>query len=188
MKKLTTVFFFLAAATCLYAQTFSWDIKFLQGSSQESVAISRTIRMDTGENFLITITPALDCFCYVVLYDSSREIFVLHDRPLRGGATIYLGPFQIEDPPGTETLYVIIGIERQTRLEGLIQSFNINGSRVNANNLYREVVTLQNTASGLGEPASSFIVSGGTSRGSTEEYVTRFSGKDMYVRAITIRH
>ncbi|MDR0312818.1 MAG: DUF4384 domain-containing protein [Treponema sp.] len=189
MKKITAIFFSLAAAMNLYGQTLSWDIKFLQGSGQESVAISRTIRMDTGEAFLISITPALDCFCYVILYDSSREIFVLHDRPIRGGATIHLGPFFIEDPPGTETLYVIIGMERQTMLEALIQNFSNNGSRQNANNLYREVVNLQATVSGLGEPVSSFILSAGTNRGdSPGEYATRFTGKDMYVRAITIRH
>jgi hypothetical protein len=188
MKKFLTLFFFLVAATGLYAQSFAWDIKFLQGRAMESVAISRAIRMYTGEEFLINITPALDCFCYVVLYDAEREISVLHDRPLRAGAEIYLGPFVVENPSGTETLYVIMSRERQTGLEGLIQSFNSNPSRQNANNLYREVVSLQTAASGLGEPASAFIASGGTSRGNTEEYATRFSGKDMYVRAITIRH
>jgi hypothetical protein len=188
MKKIAAVLFFIVMAGSLYAQTFTWDIKFLQGNARESVAISRTIRMQNREGFLISITPALDCFCYVVLYDSSREIDVLHDRPLRGGAELYLGPFEIEDPPGTETLYVIMSRERQPGLESLIQSFSNNPSRQNTNNLYREVVSLQTAASDLGEPASAFIASGGTSRGSTEEYATRFSGKDMYVRAITIRH
>jgi hypothetical protein len=188
MKKITAILIFLLAAMSLYAQTLSWDIKFLQGKERESVAISRTIRMDTGEGFMIGITPAVDCFSYVVLYDSVREIFVLHDTPIKGKTEVYLGPFNVEDPPGTETLYVIMSLQRQTRLEGLIQSFNNNNSQQNANNLYREVVSLQTAASGLGEPSNSFIASGGTSRGSSPEYVTRFSEKDMYVRTITIRH
>jgi hypothetical protein len=188
MKKFIAVFVFIAAAVSLYAQSFSWDIKFIQGRERESVAINRAIRMVNGENFWITVTPASDCFYYVVIYDSSREIAVLHDTPLKAGNEISLGPFEIEDPPGTETLYVITSMARQTNLESLIQGFNSNPSRQNTNNLYREVVNLQTAASGLGEPASSFVPSGGTSRGDSPEYVTRFSGKDMYVRAITIRH
>jgi hypothetical protein len=188
MKKITALFFFFSVAASLFAQALSWDIKFLQGRARESVAISRAVRMDNGEDFLITITPSLDCFCYVVLYDAERKIFVLHDSPLIGGAEILFGPFEIVSPAGTETLYVIMSNERQPELEGLIQSFNNSPSRQNANNLYRKVVSLQTAASGLGEPASTFIASGGTNRGSKEEYATRFSGKDLYVRAITIRH
>jgi hypothetical protein len=144
--------------------------------------------MENGEDFLITVIPAADCFGYIVYYDSNREILVLHDGPMNGRNEVHFGPFEVEEPPGTETLYVIMSLERQTKLEGLIQTFNSNQSRQNANNLYREVVSLQNTASGLGEPASVFIASGGTARGEYEEYATRFSEKKMYVRAISIRH
>ena len=189
MKKIFAALLFLAAGLCLEAQTLSWDIKFLKGRAWESVPISRAIRMETGEGFLINIMPDSDCFCYVVLYDSEREITVLHDKPVRGRDEITLGPFSLEHPPGTETLYVIMSMEKQARLEGLIQSVNSSpGSRQNADNLYREIAGLQNTASGLGEPASSFIASGGTSRGGSEEYITRFTDKSLYVRAITVRH
>jgi len=188
MKKITVLFLFLTAGVYIQAQTLSWDIKFLKGTARESVPINQTIRMENGENFLITITPAADCFSFIVCYDSNREISVLYNASMNGKNEVYLGPIKVEDPPGTETLYVIMSKERQTKLEGLIQAFNSNQSRQNSDNLRREVVSLQNAASGLGEPASSFIASGGTSRGSSEEYATRFSGKDMYVRTITIRH
>jgi len=188
MKKAVVLFLFLTAGVCIQAQTLSWDIKFLKGTARESVPINQIIRMENGEDFLITVIPAADCFGYIVCYDSNREISVLYNAPMNGRNEVYFGPFEVEEPQGTETLYVIISLERQTRLESLIQTFNSNQSRQNANNLYREVVSLQNTASGLGEPASNFIPSGGTSRGSSEEYATRFSGKDIYVRAITIRH
>jgi len=188
MKKAIVLFLFLTAGVCIQAQTLSWDIKFLKGNSKESVPVNQIIRMENGEDFLLVIIPASDCFGYVVYYDSNRDISVLHNAPVKGKNEVFLGPFEVEEPPGTETLYVIISKERQTKLESLIQTFNSNQNRQNANNLYREVVSLQNTASGLGEPASNFIASGGTSRGSSEEYATRFSGKDIYVRAITIRH
>jgi hypothetical protein len=193
MRKVIFVFFFLYIGVCLQAQNLSWDIIFLKGTAQESVPISRQIRMEPGETFLITIKPETNCFSYVVFYNSSRNIFVLQDTPITGGVEVNVGPFELEAPPGVETIYVIIGMNRQTDLEKLIQAYNSNpNSRQNANNLYHEVVNLQTTVSNLGEPASSFIASGGTTRGTAnnalQTQVTRFSGKTMYVRAITIRH
>jgi hypothetical protein len=189
MKKIAAMFVFFIAGFCLYAQTLEWELKFLKGSGQESVPISRQIRMETGETFLITVKPETDCFCYVVFYDSAREISVLRNAPLIGGIEINIGPYKLEDPSGTETFYMIMSLERQRNLESLIQTFNSNAnSRQNANNLYREVVSLQTAASNLGEPASAFIASGGTTRSGSEKYATRFTDKAMYVRAITIRH
>jgi len=189
MKKIAVMFVLFTAGFCLYAQAFAWDIKFLKGKEQESVPISRQIRMETGETFLITVKPEADCFCYVVFSDSERQISVLHDTPIAGGIEINIGPFKLEDPSGTETFYVIMSLERQKNLENLIQTFNSNAnSRQNANNLYREVINLQTATSNLGEPASAFIASGGTTRSGSEIYTTRFTDKAMYVRAITIRH
>jgi len=194
MKKITALFFFFTVGFCLYAQTLTWDIKFLKGTEKESVPISRQIKMETGEVFLITVMPEADCFCYVIFYDSERQISVIRNAPIQDGIEINIGPFQLEDPPGTETFYVIMSLARQKNLENLIQAFNGNpNSKQNANNLYGEVANLQKAASNLGEPASSFVASGGTTRGAPGEnvqqaQVTRFSGKAMYVRAITIRH
>jgi hypothetical protein len=193
MKKIAAMFVFFTTGICLYAQALAWDVKFLKGRAQESLPISRQIRMETGDFFLITVKPEADCFCYVVFYDSSREITVLKDAPLMGGVEMNIGPFELEEPAGIETFYVIMSLERQKNLESFIQTFNNNSSRQNANNLYNEVVNLQKTVSSLGEPASSFIASGGTTRAGPSEQaqqtqVTRFSGKAMYVRAITIRH
>jgi len=189
MKKTMIITFFLFTAILLYAQTLSWDITFLRGRNRESIPISRTIHMETGQSFQIFITPAVNSFCYVVVYDSSRQIFVLYDQSIRAGNEITLGPLRLEEPSGTETLYVIMSLERQTSLENLIRSHRSNPqSRQNADNLRREIVRLQNTASALGEPASVFIPSGGTTRGSTQEHVTRFSGQSLYVRTIAVRH
>ena len=189
MKKASIIAFFLFTALFLYAQTLSWDIKFLRGRNRESVPISQIIRMETGQNFQIAITPAVNSFCYVIVNDSSRQIFVLHDQPIRAGNEINLGPLRLEEPSGTETLYVIMSLERQTSLENLIQSHKSNPqSRQHTDNLRREIVRLQSVASALGEPASIFIPSGGTTRGSTQEHATRFSGQSLYVRTIAVRH
>ena len=189
MKKIAAAFFLILAAVYLPAQTLSWDIKFLQGRARDSIPINQIIRMETGEVFQIIITPASDSYCYVVYNDSEREIHVLHNQALKAGADLVLGPFQLEEPPGTETLYVVMSLDRQTRLEELIKNHESNpGSRQHSDNLRREVGSLQNAASGLGEPASAFIASGGTSRSGSQEYATRFTDKNIYVRAITFRH
>jgi len=189
MKKITAICLFVLAGVCLQAQTLSWEIKFTRGRARESVPIDKIIRMESGDSFQVTITPESDCFVYIVCQDSERQIIVLQNRPATEGNEIRLGPVKVEDPPGTETLYIIMSLERQVKLETLIQEYNRNrDSKQHANNLYREVVSLQNTASSLGEPASSFIASGGTTRGGGEENATRFSDKKLYVRAITIRH
>ena len=186
MKRIGVVFFLIAAAVSVQAQTLSWNIRFLKGNARESVSILRPVTMETGESFQIYIAPESDCYSYVICYDSEREIVVLKNSAVKAGSTVALEPVDISGPPGTETVYVIMSLERQTRLESLIQAFDANPTAQNANNLYREVVNLQNTASGLGEPASSFIVGGGTTRGA--EGVNHFSGKGLYVRPISIRH
>ena len=113
----------------------------------------------------------------------------MNNRNITGSEELLFGPFRLTEPAGTETIYIIMSQERQVNLEALILHFNNNpDSRQHANNLYREVVNLQNSVSRLGEPASSYIPSGGTSRGNTQQYATRFSGNNLYVRAITIRH
>jgi len=189
MKKAVWGVVLFAAAVCAHAQTLSWNIAFYKGKERETLSISRTIRMKTGETFRIAIRPENDCYCYVVCYDSERAVYVLQNTFLKAGSEISTDPIEITDPPGTETIYVIMSLKRQEQLDSLIQKYNNNAnSRQDANNLYREVVSLQNTASGLGEPASSFIASGGTTRGASGEYATRFTGKGMYVRAIAISH
>jgi hypothetical protein len=189
MRKIAVILMFLTIGVCLQAQSLSWNVRFVRGLSQESVPIAQIIRMETGDTFLITISPETAAFCYVIGYDSNRQIIVIVNESLRPNQERHIGPVMINEPSGTETIFVIMSTERQTRLESLIQTFNSNpDSRQHANNLHREVVALQNRVSRLGEPASVYIPSGGTTRGNTQQFVTRFSGSNLYVRAITIRH
>jgi len=148
--------------------------------------------METGESFQIAIKPENDCYCYVISRDSDENILVLKNTFLQGGTEVKTNPpiIQITEPSGTEMVYVIMSLNRLTQLESLINSFNSNRRlQQNANNLYNEVVKLQNEAAERGEPPSAFIIpSGGTSRGVSDEYTNRFTDKNLYVRTITIRH
>jgi len=188
MKKASLTIVLILISVCLYAQNLSWDINFLTGSEQTSTPISQIIRMETGDVFQFSIKSDTDAFCYIICYDSKRDILVLHNGRLTGGGENLFGPFNVEDPSGAETIYIIMSLENLPDLEGLIQNFNRAKTRQSTNSLYRAVVNLQNRVSRLGEPKSAFIPIGGTSRSSSQQYVTRFSGSGLYVRAITIRH
>jgi len=186
VKKAISVFYFVTIAVCLQAQNLIWDLKFLKGRERESVQVSRTIQMETGQPIQFTITPGSSCYCYVILYDSDHKIEVYHNKLLNEEATF--GPWPLNGS-GTEIFYVIMSLERQSNLEDLIAAYNNNRSSDQyANNLLTEVVNLQNKASALGDAGSSFIPGGGSFRGASEEYVTHFSDKGLYVRPITIRH
>jgi len=189
MKKTIAVLLFVLIGVCLYAQTFTWDFKFVNKKTQESLSFPKNIKMEAGQHFNVSFMPASDCFCYIISYDSNKKISVLYDAPLTKEKNINFDLEKSEEFSGTETLYLIMSLSRQIKLENSIKNYKNNpDSRSSAESLYKEVVALQKEASKLGEPASAFISGGGTTRGSSQEFVTRFSGKDMYVRTISIRH
>ena len=187
------VFFVLLMPASLASQSLDWQIQFLAGSTRESRPINEIINMENGERFRMVVRADSDSYCYVVFLSSEREIYQLHDDTfIRRGTERIIGPFDIEPPSGTETIYVIMSHSRQTNLERLIETNARNpSSRQNFNNLFREIGNLQASVSSLGEPATAIITSGGTSRGTgteSESFATRFTGNNMYVRTITIRH
>jgi len=169
-------------------QNLIWDIQLLKGKEREPLPKTQTITVENEQNVYIIISPASDCFCYALIQNSDRKLFVLYDQPVKGEMKIRVNPLQADNSPGTKTLYVIMSAEKQTKLEDVIKNYksDINSQRY-ANNVQGEIAKLQDTASGLGEPSSALITTGGTTRGESEESITRFSGKNIYVRTITIR-
>ena len=194
MKKTAFTFVVALFVICLphslFSQSLDWQIQFLRGQNRESTPINRAIRMKNGDAFIISINADADCFCYVICYDSEQQIDVLHNQAIKAGSEVPLGPMYLTEPSGTETIYVILSFPRQEELERLISLYANSPSRQNTSDLHREIVKLQNDASDLGEPASKIIPSGGTSRGVEEGqgFATQFTGKEKYVRAISISH
>ena len=188
MKKIAAALILVFTGFYLQAQTLTWDIEFRKIKTQETLEINRTIRMETGDEIRVTVTPANDCFAYILLYlDAEQKYAVGHNGTMKGGEGKALG-IRLEDPPGTERLYVIMSLTRQARLESFIQVYNNTPNIQNRNNLLGEITSLQDTVSRLGERPGVIVPSGGTMRGGGEEIATRFSEKDLYVRAIAIRH
>jgi len=190
---LVFVFFW---AQPVISQSLDWEIQFRNESTREYMPINEIIKMENYSGFSLAVKPDSDSYCYVIFYDSDRETHVLENQVLKGGIEKPLGPWWIEEPSGVQTMYVVMSRSRQTDLEGLMALRESNpDSRLHSNNLYREIVSLQNRVSSLGEPASAIVTGGGTTRGAdttrdagtnSQILATRFSGKEIYVRPIRI--
>jgi hypothetical protein len=176
------------------AQDMEWEIQLQMGGNGEVTPDSQTITMKKGREFSIVITPDSDSFCYVLSKNqnqkSKQKFAVLHNQRVGGGKEIILKPLQADNSPGKKTLYVIVSVERQTNLEELIKAYiKKPASSENTNKLQDEIAGLQDRVSDLGQPASVIISTGGSTRGDIPvagDYVTRFSGKNTYIRAFTI--
>jgi len=196
MKKILLICLFISIgvfqAYAQNAQSLTWDLQLQKGKEWEAIPKNQIITAESGQNFTFFITPESNCFCYVISQNSDRKVFILYDQPVKGDMEVKVEPLKTDNSPGAKTLYVIMSLEKQSKLEEAIKNYkNDPNSQKNANNLQGEIAKLQDTASSLGEPSSALITSGGTTRkiaGVTlEEYITRFSEKKIYVRTITIR-
>jgi len=191
MKKLFLVCLFIGIgvfhAYAQKTQSLTWDIQLQREKEWEAIPKSQIITAESGQTVSFFISPASNCFCYIISQNSERKIFILHDQPIKSEMEIKIDPLQADNSPGAKTLYVIMSLEKQTKLEEAVKNYkgNLNSQRY-ANNLQGEIAKLQDKASSLGEPASALITSGGTTRGMTQELSTRYSEKNLYVRTITI--
>jgi len=192
MKKMLVLCLFICMGVFqVYAQKtqdLTWDIQLLKGKDREPLPRNQTVTVESGQNVFIIISPTNDCFCYVICQNSDRKLFILYDQPVKGEMKIRVNPLQGDNSPGSKTLYVIMSTEKQSKLEDAIKNYKSDlTSQRYANSVQGEIAKIQDTVSGLGEPSNALITTGGTIRGDSDDSVTRFSGKSIYVRTITIR-
>ena len=172
----------------VFSQSLNWNIQFLSGTAQNSRPIDEPIKMENGDELSLIVKAGADCYLYAFWYNSERRISVFHNQALKKGTIEnFDGPFYITKPSGTETVYVIMSRSRQANLEKLIENCEKNkGSRLHENNLYNEIINLQNSVSTVeGHYGTPTITSASTERGSL---VTSFTGQETYVTAISIEH
>jgi len=193
MKKILLMCLFIGIgvfqAFAQKAQNLTWDLQLQKGKEWEAIPKSQIITAESGQVISFFISPESDCFCYIISQNSERKIFILYEQPIKSEMEIKIEPLKADNSPGSKTLYVIMSLEKQIKLEEAVKNFKSDpNSQRYANNLQGEIAKLQDAASSLGEPSSALITSGGTTRGnSIQEYITRFSEKKIYVRTITIR-
>jgi hypothetical protein len=199
MKKIALGVILVLAAVCLcqqvQAQNLTWEI-MLTREGKYIHPIPQTIEGAEYDFFRIYIKPDSDCICYALFYDDLKEVVEpafdeppRFSQPMKGGVDVPIISFRVNGS-GIDTVYVIMSLKPQEKLESLIQAYNRNPDTQRLKDIYLEFVNLQNLARGRGAPTSKPIVSGGTSRtiGDTENNATQYSDKDLYVRAISIRH
>jgi len=193
MKKLFLMCLFIGIgvfqAYAQKTQNLTWDIQLQKGKEWEAIPKSQIITAESGQNISFFISPESDCFCYIISQNSDRKIFILHDQPVKSGMEIKVDPLKADNSPGAKTLYVVMSLTKQSKLEDAVKKYkgDLNSQKF-ANTLQGEIAKLQEMASSLGEPSSALITSGGTTRGQTQEFSTRYSEKNLYVRTITIRN
>lgn len=192
MKKLFLICLLTGCALGLSAQqvkSLMWEMQVYNGEKWEAIPDSQKITVEAGQEFQVAINQSSDSFCYVLIQDSGRKTAVLHNKSVKRGNGTVLDPLTGNSSgSGVKTLYVIMSLSKQSKLEDFLNKYKDNpDSQRHSNNLQGEVARLQEIASGLGEPSSVIIPTGGTTRGgSTGGFATRFSEKNMYVRVITI--
>jgi hypothetical protein len=189
MKKILIICLFIGIGVCqAFAQKIlTWDIQLMLGKEREPLPKNQSITVEDEQNLFVIVSPDSDCFCYIISQNSERKLFILYEQPVKGNMKIRVNPLQADNSSGAKTMYLIMSLEKQTKLEDFIKNYKSDtSSQRYANNLLGEIAKLQDKVSSLGEPSSALITSGGTTRGA-EDYLTRFSGKDIYVRTITIR-
>jgi hypothetical protein len=186
MKKIIFITLLLSV-NILFAQDLTWLLQFQRGSIWEPVPDSQRITVETGEDFNIIIFPASNSFCYVLNRISNRSIDVLNSQAVKGGDTIEI-PLPTNNLSDSSTLYVIMSLTRQTRLENLIDQYKKNPDSVDLGG--RRIIKKKKETSKLGEPMSKILPMGGpiSSIGkSVIKEATSYSDKNIYVRVITIR-
>ena len=191
MRKFLLMYLFFSVSM-LYSQELTWQVQFLKGGMREPLPESQSITVENGQDFRLSITPASDCFCYVLYQGSDRKFSVLNSQAAKGDDEINF-PLPAEKLTGKATLFVIMSLTKQTSLESYIAQYKKNSnSRRPANKLHEEIAKLQEEVSDIGRTIIDIIPSGGTTRSHTEMkeedplYTTMFSGNKIYVRAITI--
>ena len=90
MKRKAAVFLFFFAGFCLASsfgrgnQELTWNIKLQKGMNwSQSLRIDQPITLEAGEAYRILITPAVDCYCYVLVYDSEGYISVKYNNLMK---------------------------------------------------------------------------------------------------------
>jgi len=151
---------------------------------------SGSIRLDEQDGLTITVTPQETCFCYIITRGEDGKVRILYDSQVQAGTGV-----SAETPRGAvlENCYIIIGRQRQEKLEGLISNYRKNtNSTQRSLAVYNEMQYIQRAVNDMGEPVIQYgSIPGATTRGPTSlspsDGKIRYSGLDRYVRIINIR-
>jgi hypothetical protein len=202
----------------LFAQnsgSFTWDLRLEKKSSGKVMDFGQSIEvadklpsdasletlnrtMTRSDVLRAKISSQADVCFYLIRYGPGRKVTVIGDGRLSAN-TEQVFDLEPSAASGIDTFYIVMSSKKQDKLENLIGAWKrAPGSRQSNSDLYYETLAIQKADSSLGEPPQKFTISGGTARavpasastdpGAPPDGTARYSGRDRYVRIITIKH
>jgi len=160
------------------------------GDVSVMIPFSAPVQAMTDERFHLVISPAADCYCYVVVESSGNgSVSALYSGPLKAN-TIWNSPeLRVQPPSGSESLYVVTSREEQGTLAQGISLLNDNSTVSQKQAVINEIFRLRSEVSQFREVPEKPVLMGGTSRGDPERSQgVEFSGLNTYVKTISINH
>ena len=192
MKKIVILFLFLSVVSGLFAQQkLDWSMALVKENID--IPFSKPVEMKDGERFSIIIRNDQECYAYIILVDSEKQMMVLLDRRLKADEQWQTSPMKLTPPSGTETFYVVMSLLEQKDLKKAIDVFNKENNTRTVRNLNTAVMDVRREASRFKENPEKPLNLGGSSRGIESNIMefsggTEFSGAEVYVKTIVINH
>jgi len=191
---------------------FSWALIYEnhQGNFEPIDYRADTVRLQSGDRFKIFLQPQSECYIYLLLHDSQKNLFLLfpEDFELFEGNTrlvrTYELPganswFYLDDNSGTELFYLVVSNRRLDQLERKVGGF-LTGSSTSRRDrqagsgkyaVLDEVKRLIKENSYLSDAAEKPVAVAGNFRGIREEDELngiRIEAAGIYVETIRIQH
>ena len=186
MRKILCIAAFWLCGAALFAQEgVSWSMALVKDS--RGIPFSRPVAMKSGESFTIVISAREDCFIYLVVQNSEKEVMVLLNQRLLAGETCYTGSIKLTPPSGSENFYAVVSRAEQKKLQNTIDARNKRANSRTGRNLLNAVLELRRGVSAFKENPEKPITMAGAFRGMEFEG-TEFSGAAAYVKTIIINH
>ena len=170
-------------------KSFSWTLGLQNAKTGELVPFSAPVSSWKGDQFRLVIEPSEDCYCYAIAESSEGdEVSVLYAGFLKAHETWYSPIMILEDPPGAESLFIVVSYGEQEILSQRIAALrpdSISSQRA----LMSEISRIRGELSGFREVPEKPVMMGGASRGSPEKgQGVEYSGLGAYVKTISIEH
>jgi hypothetical protein len=161
----------------------------LVNSNRQSLSFAQPVSMRNGEIFNLTISGKAPCYVYVIAQDSERNVAVLRSGKVRADEAVTIGPMQLTPPGGDETLYVVVSLSEQTKLQEAVDAYKKSENSRNSRNLLNSVMEIRRSISRLKENPEKPVYMGGAFRGTdTQPQGTEYSGLVLYVKTVIIKH
>ena len=191
MKKFIPLFFCLITVSIFAQQRnpVKWTLALQELKSGDLISFSSPVRSNTGAEFRLVINPDAACYCYVVVQSSNDgDVTVLYAGSIAKREWLS-PPLKLTDPPGSESLFIIVSREEQKNLAQRISALKDNSGSMQKRALMNEIFRLRSDVSQFKETPEKPVLMGGATRGDPDKSKgVEYSGLETYVKTLSIEH